>query len=95
MDDDLIRKAAEALYKQSWRNDQLTPAVLPEYETLHPQAKAAYERRAKVCLEVFYEHTRAQKRTRHGVTCPDCNAAMMPAPDSLGHWVCPDCGETV
>jgi peptide subunit release factor 1 (eRF1) len=96
MDQELIRKAAEAI----WEIERIPSEAFGRVQINLPYDKVPrgirdhIEAKVKAALTVFYEHTRAQKRERHGVSCPDCNAAMIPTTGS-SHWTCPNCGKTV
>jgi tRNA(Ile2) C34 agmatinyltransferase TiaS len=91
-DEELIRKAAEALHNYFQRNQPDNLKML--FVELHPDAQAAFERRARVCLQVFYEHTRSQPREQAPPKCPDCSAEMKLTGTALVFFTCPSCGAT-
>jgi hypothetical protein len=108
MDQELIRKAAEAIWKK-FREQyaQGCPLPIPDrsasaaWGRLPITEKASVEGWANVALTVFYEHTRAQTRGQR-VVCPDCSGQMVPCSDIYvdgkgaheGTLRCPNCGKT-
>ena len=88
MNQELIRKAAEAIQKECSPKDGIP------FEQLHPDAKQYRMRQAEAALKVFYEHTRSQPREGHGVRCQDCGSAMTPR-QGTPCWTCHSCGRTV
>ena len=97
-DDELIRKAAEAMHRSlrvRLKKDDVVWAVTDKtFSTLSKEDQGPMLEMAEAALKVFYEHTRAQPREQAAVICPDCGHTMTPAKSSLGAWYCTYCAAT-
>lgn len=95
MDNELIRKAAEAMHEYcrlTLRN--VLPSCDIPFDKLRPKDRRYLSGYAEAALKVFLEHTRSQPREGRGVRCPDCGAAMTPT-QGTPCWTCHTCGKTV
>lgn len=101
MDQELIRKAAEAIYasgvkcRNQWRAGASIPLhAVHKWEELHSDTQDEFSEQARAALKVFYEHTRSQAREQAPPKCPDCSAEMKPTGTALVFFTCPQCGAT-
>jgi len=96
MDNELIRKAAEAIHVVSERHmgepNCFQWRVGDLFSNLPKRRQEQMCEVAEAALKVFLEHTRAQPREQVPPKCPDCGAMMLPSM-KIGRYMCPSCGK--